>query len=691
MATTLSLEPLLHALPSASAIVSNKNEAGDLDGSSSTAADQHTLAARLQRLWQERGDFSKLSIDKLKSEDEQEALNEDDDVKKKKEDADQPGHGEGDDGQDGEESKAEKAEEEQSMTQEQLWELKLGILQGLDLARSDITSALDLLQLLLNPLNALAPPVPEEALALPSGSMSSSSLHTPLPPPADAIHLRNTALSLATKTKAIDTASDLLRSASKRLDRTTNKSQSEWTDLLRLKRSGQWKIEARPAQVPPQAGPSSAPFLPNIPIDKMAKDLCIFCGIEEAAYRWRQAGLVRLDNAANADKGKGKDKLNVPERLEGRRRMCVKVTIEGVIPKALEYRPTLEDPHEDDMHTALVQVQQELFEEEIFAELIREARDQPAGITATRNSIEIRHPNYFTLTVVMEDLDVIRETASESSKSSSSPLPQLLLLLARLQMIQIYKRRRRRTSRIIKDTPSSRESGVNITSTLRQLLLYYRHASSMKELLSKCTDALRSSALFDEAISLDFAACLSSPDSLLEALTSTAMVLEGTASLMMGSQSLNLSFSGASSVNIHLPTRNLPIRNVQDFSIILKRILKAAILKELEDTLKAVLKDVVQPASWEVIPTPKAVSKATSALARKTGLDDKLGKSEVEAYISILPTVAISQALPFAVDITLEAKVSARHTETAMRKTFTSSLRDEQTLHAWLRAAVETL
>lgn len=101
----------------------------------------------------------------------------------------------------------------------------------------------------------------------------------------------------------------------------------------------------------------------------MAKDLCIFCGIDEAAYRWRQAGLVRLDNASGSDKGKGKEKLSVPERLEGRRRMCIKVAIDGVTSQELEYTPTIDTPHEDDMHSALVQVQQELFEEEIFAEV----------------------------------------------------------------------------------------------------------------------------------------------------------------------------------------------------------------------------------------------------------------------------------------------------------------------------------
>lgn len=237
------------------------------------------------------------------------------------------------------------------------------------LARSDITSALDLLQLLLNSLNALSPAVPEEALALPSGSISSSLLHTPLPPPAEGIHVRNTALALATKTKAIDTASDLLLNASKRLDSTTNKSQSEWTDLLRLKRSGQWRIEARPAQVPPRTGTSSTPFVPNIPIDKMARDLCIFCGIEESAYRWRQAGLVRLDSGTATSGGKEREKLNIPERLEGRRRMVVRLNIDGLFPEDSVYRPAVDTPHGEDIHSTLIQVQQELFEEEIFAEV----------------------------------------------------------------------------------------------------------------------------------------------------------------------------------------------------------------------------------------------------------------------------------------------------------------------------------
>jgi hypothetical protein len=101
----------------------------------------------------------------------------------------------------------------------------------------------------------------------------------------------------------------------------------------------------------------------------MAKDLCIFCGIEESAYRWRQAGLVRLNNANAGEKGKGKEILGVPERLEGKRRMCMRLSIDGVTSEDVRYAPVVETPHEEDMHSALVQVQQELFEEEIFAEV----------------------------------------------------------------------------------------------------------------------------------------------------------------------------------------------------------------------------------------------------------------------------------------------------------------------------------
>lgn len=116
---------MLHALPSIPAGVEKQSQDELVDSASSS--DQQSLAARLQRLWQERGDFSKLSVEKLQSESEQEQQEAIDDEELKKTRSDQGG----DNGPDGEVEQKEAAEEE-SMTQEQLWDLKLGILQGLE-------------------------------------------------------------------------------------------------------------------------------------------------------------------------------------------------------------------------------------------------------------------------------------------------------------------------------------------------------------------------------------------------------------------------------------------------------------------------------------------------------------------------------------------------------------------------------
>jgi hypothetical protein len=63
-------------------------------------------------------------------------------------------------------------------------------------------------------------------------------------------------------------------------------------------------------------------------------------------------------------------------------------------------------------------------------QFIREAREQPYGITATRNAIEVRHPGAFGLTIKMMDvvtLEEARELYSTSSDAVLAFLPQLIL------------------------------------------------------------------------------------------------------------------------------------------------------------------------------------------------------------------------------------------------------------------------
>lgn len=100
--TTLSLEPLVEALPSI-ASTSNTNKDGQ-------------LGLRLQRLWQERGDFSKISTAKLEEEQEKDnAVKEEEGEQAEVNEAEAPAS-EGND---------------QTLTPDQLWKLKATLLQGL--------------------------------------------------------------------------------------------------------------------------------------------------------------------------------------------------------------------------------------------------------------------------------------------------------------------------------------------------------------------------------------------------------------------------------------------------------------------------------------------------------------------------------------------------------------------------------
>lgn len=117
MTTTISLEPLLQALRSSVS-------AEPSDPGPSKRVDEAPLSLRLQRLWQERGDFSALSEESLRKEQAKEG--QDATAEADKADA-------GDDDAKEEDSKTgNEGEDSQGMTHEELWDLKVSILSGLE-------------------------------------------------------------------------------------------------------------------------------------------------------------------------------------------------------------------------------------------------------------------------------------------------------------------------------------------------------------------------------------------------------------------------------------------------------------------------------------------------------------------------------------------------------------------------------
>lgn len=120
----LSLEPLSHALSAVEAELEASRTSKDT-----------SLSFRLQRLWQERGDFSKLNTAVLEEEAarEQDLTDKDPLGDSAPEASTSKGATSGDDQDEASgAAQSEQEELEQTLTPEQLWELKSNILEGLE-------------------------------------------------------------------------------------------------------------------------------------------------------------------------------------------------------------------------------------------------------------------------------------------------------------------------------------------------------------------------------------------------------------------------------------------------------------------------------------------------------------------------------------------------------------------------------
>lgn len=512
------------------------------------------------------------------------------------------------------------------------------------LARIDITSALDLLQLLLNPLGALNPVVPEDALALPSGSLSASLLHVPLPPPSEQVLLNNMALSFATKVKSVGAASSVLRKASQRLGRTTNTTQNEWTELLRLKRAGEWRLEAHGSRVPASSLDVGAP----VNIDKLAKDVFVFCGIEEAQLQWRQAGIARLKDSTTPTSGTDeKGSFRFAERVEGRRRLAVKISLSRAIASTMddvkpddredyEYTP-LSLTKDDEESTAgvtssLSRAQRELFEEELFAQIVHEARESSHKVNATRESITLTFqadqgkPIAITFTMVPSDTTPRDASSTTRESARNVPLARIAHAVVRLALVEIYRSRRRNLQITSAQTAIAMPADPpRLLPLLVELLTYYAYVTNFRNHLLAIRNTVAGLCIFDaqRPLLVDFVGLLDEPNDVWTGLQNGATSEGGQAVrlgssiiLQLGDHSLHFTLSSSKYTTIlHLPERDVTLPSRSEVDTVLQQGVRAAVLGQLEHVLNNATNG---KQGWEVLPTPPNIGKNARALARRS-------------------------------------------------------------------------
>ncbi|EGG07933.1 uncharacterized protein MELLADRAFT_116144 [Melampsora larici-populina 98AG31] len=409
------------------------------------------MTDNLCRVWQERGDFSQLTLDSIHTAPTTPAeLEETPDASD-------------------ESTTKEEPQGTDSISSEDLWEMKLKMVQHLGAIGVELAAGLDLLNIVLGPL---APDtVDTNSLPMPNGGLAPA-IHSPdhIPPQAESTTLVDAAVSLMRKQKTTKNVSNVLRNASEELGKQVERSQDQWNALLELREEG-WDM--RPKGV--KAGVDVS--LIGKGAERAAKEVGIVFANPEAAEVLRASSIASLEPASLGSVG-SRPEMKFPTRP--RRRLVISlITPEGQ-PEYFSpwsnysFQSATSPLFSEDLEMARA----EMLEEEIFSEVSKEAQLVDSYSIITSDS-----------SVHVEDLGLrVEKVASTKFSNEDSPLALLISSIMRLMMTSMYRSRRLHATGSAISKP--KVSRPKMLKPVLDLIVFYTCALSVRRLFIQAADAL---------------------------------------------------------------------------------------------------------------------------------------------------------------------------------------------------------
>ncbi|KAK4046851.1 hypothetical protein OIV83_005747 [Microbotryomycetes sp. JL201] len=391
------------------------------------------VAARLMRIWQERGDFSKVT---RKSIEAQQATNDDEQV-----DGDQDDH------------RRDKRQND-TLSVNQIKQLSTDVMEQLALARTELATALDLLSVIA-PLTD-PPTVDTDSLPLEPETLT---IVPTVPPPNEATTSSdpnvnpNAKLTLAMSLASIkSSAASFFAAADALLPCTppdvaeptaSTLSSSVWPTLLHLRTATPYTL------VPLGTGPGAS--LSGKGEARLAKQVGVFYGFQEASELYRKASVAKIRELV----------LESPIGKEAPRRMVLTVQVGGE-----EDTVEFECParHGGQIEAVLDGRRRAAFAEEMFAFLSNEIRND--SLSKARLIMGKRTQGD---SIVMEGYDwsfklkmlSAAEFIAPDRKPSSHRTAYIVLPFLRLLFLQEYNSRRRHSSQTF---PSFQQSQTSLAT-----------------------------------------------------------------------------------------------------------------------------------------------------------------------------------------------------------------------------------
>ncbi|MBW0499923.1 hypothetical protein O181_039638 [Austropuccinia psidii MF-1] len=511
--------------------------------------DAAELSKNLRRVWEERGDFSQLTIENIEKQAKQKI--------------------------DGLESRSDTEAEgsalqpsptinpANSLTVDELWEMRMKMAHQLGIIGGELSTGLDLLNILLGPLAPEA--VDTDNLPLPPGGIAPI-LHSSdyLPPQPHPITLIDSGVCLMRKQQATQNAANVLKRAATELSEEAKRSQQQWDTLLNLREAG-WNM--RPKGVKPGTDVS----LMSKGAERAAREIGIAFATTEAAEALRASSFASLE-CLNAEKGQTSMRFSLKFPPRPRRRLVISLELSDT---QIEYfspwcqSPMYENGPSFDADLELAQA--EVLEEEIFGEISKEARLLTAYPTTTSDSAVV--VKGFGPKAEIR-FDMLERAGGSKPSRGSSPNAKLVSSIIRLLMVAVYRFRRR--SAIGVTTTTMHYSQPPILVPTLDLIVFYMCTSNLRKLLFRARSDLKSTKL---PIDVEFNPISESVSEIITFLGaadeahSPAMGIGGMATLRInGRRSVTLTISCPAVISLWLKDKPLTIAPERLYEVLIDEI-----------------------------------------------------------------------------------------------------------------------
>ncbi|OCH94116.1 hypothetical protein OBBRIDRAFT_852282 [Obba rivulosa] len=244
-------------------------------------------------------------------------------------------------------------------TPEELFQMRVALMQQLHIALGEMTQARDLLSQLLS-FDAHAPLLSGPASQSSGPSLTATAVSKPQP--FTSVQAFNTQLVIGGKDRALRKAAHLFKSSAEKMESGRIQNERYWVDALRIRR-GNWGLIPAPLPSGSATGKGA---------DRTSKDFLISFGLEESPALFRRRAIGRISNTS-ADAGT----VEFPLRQRTRLQVLI-ITTDAAGVRHIE-KNNIHAFEDSSLDNSLQCAQAEVVEQEIYSMLIKEAGNLPTA------------------------------------------------------------------------------------------------------------------------------------------------------------------------------------------------------------------------------------------------------------------------------------------------------------------------